>query len=67
MNLLYNIGISAYRFAAKFVSPWNPKAMKMVQGQDCTMDYLRQTLDPQGGYIWIHTASLGELDRKSVV
>ena len=63
MNLLYNIGISAYRFAAKFVSPWNPKAMKMVQGQDCTMDYLRQTLDPQGGYIWIHTASLGEFEQ----
>ncbi|MBP5687232.1 MAG: 3-deoxy-D-manno-octulosonic acid transferase, partial [Muribaculaceae bacterium] len=63
MNPLYNIGISAYRLAARIVSPWNPKAKKMVQGQDSTMDYLEQTLDAEGGYIWIHTASLGEFEQ----
>ncbi len=63
MNPLYNIGISAYHLAARIVSPWNPKAKKMVQGQDSTMDYLTQNLDPKGGYIWIHTASLGEFEQ----
>ncbi|MBR5638907.1 MAG: 3-deoxy-D-manno-octulosonic acid transferase [Muribaculaceae bacterium] len=63
MNFIYNIGISAYRLAAKLVSPWNPKAKKMVHGQDSTMDYLKQTLESQGGYIWIHTASLGEFEQ----
>ena len=63
MNPFYNIGISSYRLAARIVSPWNPKAKKMVQGQDSTMDYLTQTLDPKGGYIWIHTASLGEFEQ----
>lgn len=63
MNCIYNIGISAYRLSARIVSPWNPKAKKMVQGQNSTMDYLKQTLDADGGYIWIHTASLGEFEQ----
>lgn len=63
MNPLYNLGISAYRLAARIVSPWNIKARKMLRGQDNTIDYLKQSLNPNGGYIWIHTASLGEFEQ----
>jgi 3-deoxy-D-manno-octulosonic-acid transferase len=63
MNALYNIGISTYRLAARIVSPWNPKAKKMVQGQNNTIDYLKTRLDSNGDYIWIHTASLGEFEQ----
>lgn len=63
MNPLYNIGISAYRLAARIASPWNSKAKLMVEGQDKTIDYLKHKLDPQGGYIWIHSSSLGEFEQ----
>lgn len=63
MNPLYNLGISAYRLAARIVSPWNPKAQKMVQGQNRTIEYLKSKLDAEGGYVWIHTASLGEFEQ----
>jgi len=63
MNFLYNIGIDAYHLGARLVSPWHPKAKRMVQGQAKTMDYLKGTLDANGGYIWIHTASLGEFEQ----
>ena len=57
------MGISAYRLAARIVSPWNPKAQKMVQGQNRTIEYLKSKLDAEGGYVWIHTASLGEFEQ----
>lgn len=57
------MGISAYRLAARIVSPWNPKAQKMVQGQNRTFEYLKSKLDAEGGYVWIHTASLGEFEQ----
>lgn len=63
MNLLYNIGISAYRLAACIAGSWNPKARKMLQGQEHAIDYLKSNLDADGGYIWIHTASLGEFEQ----
>lgn len=63
MNILYNLGISFAGFGMRIASPWHRKARLTVQGQARTMDYLKQTLDPQGGYIWIHTASLGEFEQ----
>ena len=63
MNSLYNIGISTYRLAVRIVSPWNPKAKKMVQGQGQTINYLKSKLDSEGGNIWIHAASLGEFEQ----
>ena len=63
MKPLYNLGISAYRLAARIVSPWNPKAQRMVQGQNRTIEYLKSKLDAEGGYVWIHTASLGEFEQ----
>ncbi len=47
----------------RIASPWHHKAKLTVQGQARTMDYLRSTLAPNGGYIWIHTASLGEFEQ----
>lgn len=63
MNLFYNIGIGFAELGMRIASPWHRKARLTVQGQARTMDYLKQTLDPQGGYIWIHTASLGEFEQ----
>ena len=63
MNILYNLGISFARLGMLIALPWHNKARLTVKGQARTMQYLRSTLDADGGYIWIHTASLGEFEQ----
>lgn len=63
MNLLYNMGIGAYRLAVKAASLSNRKAQLMLEGQAQTMDRLRDKIEPDGGYIWVHASSLGEFEQ----
>lgn len=63
MNILYNIAMTATGWGMHLASPWHHKAKFTVQGQAKTISYLKQTLDPAGGYIWIHAASLGEFEQ----
>ncbi len=63
MDMLYNFGISAYKTAVRLASVNNRKARLMLDGQARTFDYLREQLDPAGGYIWIHASSLGEFEQ----
>lgn len=63
MNLLYNIAMAATGWGMHLASPWHHKARLTVQGQARTVPYLKETLDPDGGYIWIHAASLGEFEQ----
>ncbi len=63
MNLLYNIAMAATGWGMHLASPWHHKAKLTVQGQARTVPYLKETLDPDGGYIWIHAASLGEFEQ----
>ena len=63
MNFLYNIAMSATAWGMRLASPWHHKAKLTVQGQKRTIPYLKDTLDPDGVYIWIHAASLGEFEQ----
>ena len=63
MNFLYNIAMAATGWGMHLASPWHHKAKLTVQGQARTVPYLKETLDPDGGYIWIHAASLGEFEQ----
>lgn len=63
MNFLYNIGIKAYSAAVRLAAVRHRKAKLMVLGQRDTFSYLERTLDPAGGYIWFHAASLGEFEQ----
>ena len=63
MNILYNIAMAATGWGMHLASPWHHKARLTVQGQARTIPYLKETLDPDGGYIWIHAASLGEFEQ----
>ncbi len=56
MNFLYNIAMSATAWGMRLASPWHHKAKLTVQGQKRTIPYLKDTLDTDGGYIWIHAA-----------
>ncbi len=63
MDLLYDLGIAAYKTAARIASVKNRKAQLMLKGQRKTWRTLRERLDPEGGYIWIHASSLGEFEQ----
>ena len=63
MDLLYNFGIRTYKAAVRLASCKNRKARLMLQGQSQTFDKLREKLDPQQEYIWIHSSSLGEFEQ----
>lgn len=63
MDILYNIGILTYKGAVRLASLKNPKARLLLAGQAQTFDYLRNRLNPSGGYIWIHVSSLGEFEQ----
>ena len=63
MNILYNIAMAATGWGMHLASPWHHKAKLTVQGQARTISYLKEILDPDGGYIWIHAASLGEFEQ----
>ncbi len=55
--------MAATGWGMRLASPWHHKAQLTVQGQARTIPYLKDTLDPDGGYIWIHAASLGEFEQ----
>jgi len=63
MNLLYNIAMAATGWGMRLASPWHRKAKLTVQGQAETIPNLKEALDPNGGYIWIHASSLGEFEQ----
>lgn len=63
MNLLYHLGIDAYKLAVQIASVRNKKARLMLKGQAKTFKLLRGCLAPEGGYIWIHASSLGEFEQ----
>lgn len=63
MDLIYNIGISAYRFAVRIASLSNKKARNMLRGQSRTIAYLRENIPSGERYIWIHASSLGEFEQ----
>lgn len=63
MNLLYDLGILAYKGAVRIASLRSKKARLMLKGQGDTFSHLRKTLDPAGGYIWMHVSSLGEFEQ----
>lgn len=60
---MYSFVIYIYALLIKFVSPFNPKAKRMLIGQRQTFDILKQQIDPSARYIWVHAASLGEFEQ----
>ena len=63
MDFLYNTGISLYKLGVRAASLKNHKAKQLLEGQARTFSYLKERLSPGTRYIWIHAASLGELEQ----
>ena len=66
MNPLYNAGVALYRCAARVAALKSTKVRHMLSGQEETLKRLaafRRELAPEGFYLWIHAASLGEFEQ----
>lgn len=63
MNIIYNIGIYLYKQLVKLFSLKNHKAKLMVEGHKTLFSDLKDKLSEEGGYIWIHSSSLGEFEQ----
>lgn len=63
MRLLYNLGIMLYFAGAWFMSFFNDKAKKFVEGRKGVFDLLKSKIDPKEKYVWVHAASLGEFEQ----
>lgn len=63
MTPFYDFAIHLYSLGVKIASLRHEKARKIINGQAVTMQRLKKELSPEGGYIWIHAASLGEFEQ----
>lgn len=63
MNIIYNLGISAYSLAARIAAKKSEKISKMIAGQRQTFAMLERRSKEIEGCIWIHAASLGEFEQ----
>ena len=63
MTPFYDFAIHLYSLGVKIASLRHEKARKIIDGQAATMQRLKKELSPEGGYIWIHAASLGEFEQ----
>ena len=63
MKTLYSIGIFCYGILIFIVSLFNEKARLLRKGQHNAFKLLKEKVDPDGGYVWFHAASLGEFEQ----
>lgn len=61
--VFYNLAIYFYYFLVNIVSCFNLKARKMLKGQKNTFNILKEKVDKDAKYIWIHVSSLGEFEQ----
>ena len=60
---MYNIIIYLYLLGVAIASLFNEKVRKMWRGERDAFRVLREKVDPQARYVWVHAASLGEFEQ----
>lgn len=60
---MYNIGIFFMAFFIRLAALFKKKARLMVSGQKATFSKLKEKIDRESRYIWLHAASLGEFEQ----
>lgn len=60
---MYNFAIFLYALVVRIISPFHRKARLMVKGHKETYKKLKNEIDPNSKYIWVHAASLGEFEQ----
>ena len=60
---MYNIIIYIYLLGVAIASLFNEKVRKMWRGERDAFRVLREKVDPNAHYAWVHAASLGEFEQ----
>lgn len=60
---MYNFVIGLYALIVNLISPFHRKARLMVKGHREVYHKLKDKIDPNAKYIWLHAASLGEFEQ----
>lgn len=60
---MYNIVITLYLIGVAIASLFSEKVRKMWRGERRTIQHLKEHVDPDAKYIWVHAASLGEFEQ----
>lgn len=63
MFFLYQIGIRIFAVLVPFTKYFSKKMRYFVEGRQKTFQILKEKIQPNQSYIWIHTASLGEFEQ----
>ncbi len=63
MKTIYSIGIYIYGGLIAIASLFNSKARKLFKGQRNALAVLKEKIQPNKHYLWIHAASLGEFEQ----
>src|ERR1035437_2404311 len=62
-STFYFIAIYIYGLLIFLASLFNEKAGLLRKGQYNAFKLLKEKVDPNGGYVWFHAASLGEFEQ----
>ena len=60
---MYHLFILLYLLGVAVASLFNEKVRKMWRGERDAFRVLREKVDPQARYVWVHAASLGEFEQ----
>ncbi len=60
---MYNLGLQLFSIIIAIASLFNEKIRKMWRGENETFSILKEKVDPQASYVWVHAASLGEFEQ----
>ena len=60
---MYSLAIHLYAFVVALLAPFHKKARLLRLGQWRTNSILREKIDRNAKYIWIHASSLGEFEQ----
>ena len=60
---MYNLIIYLYLLGVAIASLFNEKVRKMWRGERDAFRVLREKVDPNAHYVWVHAASLGEFEQ----
>ncbi|MDO5656152.1 MAG: glycosyltransferase N-terminal domain-containing protein [Flavobacteriaceae bacterium] len=63
MQFLYNFFIQLYQIAFRLAAFFNPKAKLAVDGRRNWEENLKQKINPDEKWIWMHCSSLGEFEQ----
>ena len=60
---MYNIAVGLYALGVRIAGVRNRKAKLMAEGQRRTPGIMKEQIDPEVPYVWIHVSSLGEFEQ----